>query len=235
MVTKIEKNCKYFWVKFRTAAFFERRLPLPPSFCQKKPIKETQREFIYIYFFDKSFPCHGIFHITFALASLAASASAAMALCSWTGSRTSLLKRIKQTKWHQKKLHNVKKWRVLYISTLSAFTPHGSVASSRAFCMTWLMVSLSDRISAKFLVPRTLRRVVAANSRVEWLEKGGYFEGQHHYSTHKKYIILIPVVFNVVGCHGGIWYSIIDNCIHTDRYRVTWKNLHKESLKEDLE
>ena len=45
-------------------------------------------------------------------------------------------------------------------------TPQGSVASSRAFCMTWLMVSRSDKISAKFLVPKTLRRVVAASRRV---------------------------------------------------------------------
>ncbi len=46
-------------------------------------------------------------------------------------------------------------------------TPHGSVASSRAFCMTWLMVSRSERISARFLVPSTFRNVVAASKRVE--------------------------------------------------------------------
>ena len=56
-----------------------------------------------------------------------------------------------------------------YISTLSTLTPHGSVASSKEDCMTWLMVSLSDKISAKFLVPKTFLSVVAANSRVEWL------------------------------------------------------------------
>ena len=32
------------------------------------------------------------------------------------------------------------------------------------------MVSLSDKISARFLVPRTLRNVVAARSLVEWLQ-----------------------------------------------------------------
>jgi hypothetical protein len=52
-------------------------------------------------------------------------------------------------------------------------TPHGSVASSRAFCMTWLMVSRSERISAKFLVPSTFRSVVAAKRRVEWLKYKG--------------------------------------------------------------
>ena len=57
-----------------------------------------------------------------------------------------------------------------YISTLSALTPHGSVASSRAFCITWLIVSRSDRISARFFVPKTFRRVVAARRRVEWLK-----------------------------------------------------------------
>ena len=60
-----------------------------------------------------------------------------------------------------------------HISTLSTLTPHGSVASSSVCSMTWLMVSLSERISARFLVPSTLRRVVAANRRVEWLVKGG--------------------------------------------------------------
>ena len=56
------------------------------------------------------------------------------------------------------------------------FTPQGSVASSNAFCITWLIVSLSDNISARFLVPRTFRKVVAAKSRVEWLnnEKKSY-------------------------------------------------------------
>ncbi len=59
----------------------------------------------------------------------------------------------------------------LYISTLSALTPQGSVASSREFCMTWLIVSRSLRISARFLVPKTFLRVVAAKRRVEWLKK----------------------------------------------------------------
>ena len=56
-----------------------------------------------------------------------------------------------------------------YISTLSTLTPHGSVASSNEDCITWLIVSLSDNISAKFLVPNTFLNVVAANNRVEWL------------------------------------------------------------------
>jgi hypothetical protein len=33
--------------------------------------------------------------------------------------------------------------------------------------MTWEMVSLSDKISAKFFVPNTFRSVVAASKRVE--------------------------------------------------------------------
>mgnify|MGYP006903851619 CR=1 FL=1 len=45
------------------------------------------------------------------------------------------------------------------------------MASSRAFCITWLIVSRSERISARFLVPNTLRRVVAASSLVEWLKR----------------------------------------------------------------
>ena len=77
-----------------------------------------------------------------------------------------------------------------HISTLSTFTPHGSVASSRTLCMVWAMDSLSAEefkseeittierqidslpsIWDKFLVPRTFLSVVAANNRVEWLKK----------------------------------------------------------------
>ena len=36
--------------------------------------------------------------------------------------------------------------------------------------MTADIVSLSDKISDKFFVPRTFRNVVAASRRVEWLE-----------------------------------------------------------------
>ena len=72
---------------------------------------------------------------TLALASLVASASAAMALCSCCGRRTSL------------------------ISTLWTWTPHGSVASSRLWCIPSAMFSLSDKISERFLVPRTFLEI----------------------------------------------------------------------------
>ena len=54
-----------------------------------------------------------------------------------------------------------------YISTRSALTPQGSVASSSKVFITFDIVSRSDRISDRFLVPRTFLSVVAANSRVE--------------------------------------------------------------------
>ena len=85
--------------------------------------------------------------VTLALASLAASASAAMALCSCTGSLTS------------------------FTSTRSTLTPQGSVASSSSVFITLEIVSLSLRISDRFLVPKTLRSVVAASSLVEWLKQ----------------------------------------------------------------
>lgn len=56
-----------------------------------------------------------------------------------------------------------------YISTRSTLTPQGSVASSNELCIVCEMVSRSDKISAKFFVPKTLRSVVAASKRVEWL------------------------------------------------------------------
>uniref|UniRef100_A0A1I8IS99 Runt domain-containing protein n=1 Tax=Macrostomum lignano TaxID=282301 RepID=A0A1I8IS99_9PLAT len=81
--------------------------------------------------------------ITFARASLAASASAAIARCSCTGRRTSL------------------------ISTRSTLTPQGSVARSRHSCIMQLISSRSERISDRFFVPSTLRRVVWASRRVD--------------------------------------------------------------------
>lgn len=59
----------------------------------------------------------------------------------------------------------------IYISTRSTLTPHGSVASSREVCMVWEMVSRSARISARLRIPRTVRKVLAANNLVEWLGK----------------------------------------------------------------
>ena len=57
-----------------------------------------------------------------------------------------------------------------YISTRSTLTPQGSVASSRVCSITWLIVSLSESISARCLVPRTFLKVVAARRWVEWLK-----------------------------------------------------------------
>ena len=57
-----------------------------------------------------------------------------------------------------------------YISTRSALTPQGSVASSSVCSMTWLIVSRSERISARCFVPSTFRSVVAASRCVEWLQ-----------------------------------------------------------------
>ena len=114
--------------------------------------------------------------ITLARASRAASASAAIARCSCTGSRTSLLQvgvhiEARSANPLEGNLGIIKIWVFTHISTLSTLTPHGSVASSRVCSMTWLIVSRSDRISARCLVPRTLRKVVAANKCVEWLWK----------------------------------------------------------------
>uniref|UniRef100_A0AAG5CYN7 Uncharacterized protein n=1 Tax=Anopheles atroparvus TaxID=41427 RepID=A0AAG5CYN7_ANOAO len=83
--------------------------------------------------------------ITFARASRAASASAAIERCSESGSETS------------------------YISTRSTCTPHGSVASSSVTCIECEMASRSVSSSERLRVPSTFRRVVAASSRVEWL------------------------------------------------------------------
>ena len=77
-----------------------------------------------------------------ALASLAASASAAMALCNWTGSLTSLT------------------------STLSTLMPQGSVALSRCSRMSLAIDSRSERISERFFVPRIVLRVVEASNLV---------------------------------------------------------------------
>ena len=93
-----------------------------------------------------------------------------------------------------------------YISTLSTFTPQGSVASSNVCSITWLMVSLSDNISAKCFVPRTFLNVVAANKWVEWLKNviellpkrkklfyskiAGLSNHQYDFTKHQKYFDL---------------------------------------------
>lgn len=150
--------------------------------------------------------------ITLALASLAASASAAMARWSWTGRRTSFLLKcrskisscnentlidvLKSLHFHTLSLKsNKKRITIFYLVCKKdlhfypiTLTPHGSVASSKAFCITWLIVSRSDRISAKFFVPRTFRKVVAASRRVEWLKQDASFEKYFSFTT--SFIIL---------------------------------------------
>merc|ERR1712215_218240 len=82
--------------------------------------------------------------ITFALACLVASASAAMALCNCCGKRTS------------------------FTSTLSTLIPQGSVALSRCSRMFLAISSLSANISCRVLVPSVFLSVVDASSLVEW-------------------------------------------------------------------
>jgi hypothetical protein len=57
--------------------------------------------------------------------------------------------------------------------TRTCYISRPSVANEKKLnnIVTWLMLSRSDKISAKFFVPKTFRRVVAARSRVEWLKK----------------------------------------------------------------
>jgi hypothetical protein len=99
--------------------------------------------------------------ITLALASLEASASAAIALCNCCGRLTSFLEEIGQQPV------NPTDWS--YISTLSTLTPHGSVATSSDVCIACEIASRSESTSAKFRVPKILRSVVIANSLVELL------------------------------------------------------------------
>ena len=85
--------------------------------------------------------------VTLARASRAASASAAMALWSWTGSLTSFLKQtiifcsrnsfLSLLTQIQDLIFIYWDIRVTHISTRSTLTPQGSVASSRAACITW--------------------------------------------------------------------------------------------------
>ena len=76
--------------------------------------------------------------------------------------------------------------------------------------MTCEMVSLSDKISDRFFVPSTLRRVVAANRRVEWLQifsvMAGYVGNIVNISTKLQYqqlnqrhsnIVFIPLLRKV--------------------------------------
>ena len=69
-------------------------------------------------------------------------------------------------------------------------------------CMVWLITSRSAKISLRFLVPSTLRRVVCASSRVERL---AFFH-----------------IGNRCSC---IWYAEIYHSIHCNSHAVFCQNL----------
>lgn len=54
------------------------------------------------------------------------------------------------------------------------------------------MLSLSLKISAKFFVPKTFRRVVAASKRVEWLWIGKASEREMERAKYLFPYLLIP-------------------------------------------
>lgn len=129
---------------------------------------------------------HVWLQLTFARASLAASASAAIALCNWTGSRTSFLKILRP--WVMEKLF-FRIWSHLHFNSFNFDTPISSCIVQRCLKMIWLAIStleltllvqmkltcmhdeifsLSDKISDKFLVPSIFLSVVWANRRVLW-------------------------------------------------------------------
>ena len=127
-------------------------------------------------------------YLTLALASLAASASAAMARWSCTGKRTSFLKRDGQVT--SSPCNETSQWKYKLTSPLSQPSPPKDQSPHPkhfALRVKWPRInallkyplsasyrrcydtSLSDNISLKFLVPSTFLSVVAASSRVEWL------------------------------------------------------------------
>ena len=132
---------------------------------------------------------------TLARASLAASASAAIALWSWTGSRTS------------------------FTSTLSTRTPHGSVASSSNAFMIAEIISLWDKISDRFFVPRTFLSVVAASSWVEWLHC------QHHSKISIIEKTISPEIINTTEGQLSCDNIEVNHGIYSDSHRVTGENL----------
>ena len=87
------------------------------SISQKVECKPLFSEEYYLSwkFFNSSEPMLRL--PTFALASLAASASAAIALCSWTGRRASLLKK-------KKKKNGIKYWQAVLTDDLWLTFPH---------------------------------------------------------------------------------------------------------------
>lgn len=107
-----------------------------------------------------------------AIPSRDASASAAIARCNCCGKLTSLLNSEFSQIAHLSLISenvigiNVKP-RISYISTRSTSIPQGSVAWSRAVCITPAMCSRSVNNSDKFFVPRTFRNVVAASRLVD--------------------------------------------------------------------
>ena len=77
--------------------------------------------------------------------------------------------------------------------------------------------SLSDRISLKFFVPRTLRRVVAANRRVEWLER--------LIKLKSRFGVLTPEILHIRDCDGGVVDHVVDHSVHSHSHWVAGKYL----------
>ena len=126
-----------------------------------------------------------------------------MARWSWTGSRTS------------------------FTSTLSTLTPHGSVASSKAAFMTADIVSLSDKISDSFFVPKTFRSVVAASKRVEWLKEN------YNLVTSRGWVNL-PEIINTTKGQLSCDHVEIHHGIYSHSYRVTGQDLPRKYKKHRL-
>ena len=125
--------------------------------------------------------------ITLARASRAASASAAMALCSWTGKRTSLLQ--EKYQW-LKMLLLVQAWKYVHFypfhldaprlcclvkSSLGkenidskALLTYEEISAMKYTCMEEEILSRSLKISCNVLVPKIFLNVVWARRRVEW-------------------------------------------------------------------
>ena len=185
-------------------------------------------------------------HFTLALASLAASASAAMARWRFSGNRASLL----QDKYQLQKGDAMKSYiRVtLSIKIGECFTfllfpllfpslqwprPASSIKNHLFWwrsivmwvttCMAPAILSLSLRISWRFFVPRIFLSDVCASS----LQENGLLI-KNSELFFKNLLRAVMRVLHVCHAHDGVGHAVVDHGVHWHRHAVLCQQLHCE-------
>ena len=116
-----------------------------------------------------------------------------------------------------------------YISTLSTFTPQGSVASSRLVSIHCAIFSL---ISSRIWL---VKKIIFKNIFSPLWENLRQVLGTENISESggPEQMCWVTVILNIVGGHDRIEDSVVDDSVDSDCYRVSRKNLLRRNIKAD--